>query len=131
MAYWKFLDYITEDRHNPILEWYTTLETDVRAAFDVLVQDLSGTEDWDAPKPRKRKYRLLRRRHIGLCELIFRVGNRKFRPLGVLISENREFIFLGGCEHRRFFSIPANAFDEALRLKSLFEQGRGATREHV
>ncbi len=131
MAFWKFFDYITEDNRSPILDWYGTLDMPVRATFDVLVQELTGTEDWDAAKPTKRKYRLLKRQHLGLCELIFKVDAKKFRPLGVWYREKGEFVFLGGCEHRRFFSIPANAFDDAFRFKGLLEQGRGATREHV
>jgi len=46
MAYWKFLDYITEDHRNPVNDWYVAVETNVRAAFDSLVQELSGTENW-------------------------------------------------------------------------------------
>jgi len=65
-----------------------------------------------------------------MCELIFKVGNRKFRPLGVLRRETREFIFLGGCEHQRMSSIPPDAFDDAFKLKERLEQQRGATREH-
>jgi hypothetical protein len=131
MGYWKFLDYITEGHRNPILDWYGTVDKEVQAAFDVLIQDLIGTEDWDAPKPAKRKYRLLRLRHAGMCELIFKVGARKFRPLGILDRQNRIFVFLGGCEHKRYSSIPPNAFDDALALKTQLEQGKGATREHI
>lgn len=78
MALWKFLDYITEQNRNPIQDWYGTVGADVQAAFDVLVQELAGTEDWDAAKPNKRKYRILTGKHIGMCELIFKVGKRKF-----------------------------------------------------
>ena len=131
MAYWKFLDYITEGHRNPILDWYGTVDKEVRASFDVLIQELIGTEDWDAPKPAKRKYRTLKLQHAGMCELIFKVGTRKFRPLGILDRHNKAFIFLGACEHQRMNSIPPNAFDEAFRLKVQFDQQRGATREHI
>jgi hypothetical protein len=130
MTRWTFRDYITEDHRNPIGDWYGSLDSTARAAFDFLVQDLSGTENWDAPKPSQRKYRILRWGHAGLCELIFNVGRRKFRPLGIVDPAAREFIFLGGCEHRRSGDIPANAFDGAFQLKLAWEQKKGATREH-
>jgi hypothetical protein len=127
MVYWQFFDYITEGHRNSIRDWYGTVDRDVQAAFDVLVQELAGTKVWDTPE----QYRLLTGAHIGMCELIFKVGSRKFRPLGVLYLEKREFVLLGGCEHRRWESIPPNAFDEAYRLKTQLDEGKGATCEHV
>ena len=127
MGYWKFLDYITEEHRNPIQEWYGTIDRDVQAAFDVLVQELVGTEIWNTPE----QYRLLTSAHAGMCELVFKVGTRKFRPLGILYQDKHEFVFLGGCEHTRWYSIPAGAFDDAYKLKTQLEEGRGATRDHV
>lgn len=131
MAFWKFFDYITEQNRNPIQDWYGTVGSEVQAAFDVLVQELAGTEDWDAPKPKKRKCRLLKDKHAGMYELIFKVGKQKFRPLGIMYQDRREFVLLGGCEHRRWQNIPPGAFDDAFKLKEFLEQGRGTTREHV
>ncbi len=132
MAYWRFLDYITEgdakgNRKNPIQDWYGSVDRAVQAAFDVLVQELAGTEVWDTPE----QYRLLTGVHAGMCELIFKVGSRKYRPLGVLYQEKHEFVLLGGCEHTRWYSIPPNAFDDAYKLKTQLDGGRGTTREHV
>lgn len=132
MTYWQFLDYITEadsegHRRCPIQDWYGTVGADVQANFDVLVQELTATEVWDTPE----QYRLLTGKHAGMYELIFEVGNRKFRPLGVMYEERREFVFLGGCEHRRWSSIPPGAFDAAHELKRKLDEGRGATRDHV
>ena len=115
------------NRKNPVQDWYGSVDRTVQAAFDVLVQELIGTKVWDTPE----QYRLLTGAHAGMYELIFKVGSRKFRPLGVMYQDKHEFIFLGGCEHTRWYSIPADAFDEAYKLKGLLEQGRGATREHV
>jgi hypothetical protein len=94
---------------------------------------LAETEDWDELKPSRRKYKILTRRHAGLCELKFRVDGRKFRPIGILHSEIREFVFLGGCEKKGFFgtTFPLNAFDEALRLKQAYDEGKGAIRDHT
>jgi hypothetical protein len=131
MAFWRFMDYITEDNRCPIIEWYGIQDDDVQAEFDLLVKDLSETDDWDEPKPTKRKYRVLTKRHVGLCELKFKVHGRKFRPLGILARENREFVFLGGCEKQGMNTIPPDAFDAAFRLKEPFEDGRGGIREHI
>jgi hypothetical protein len=133
MPVWQFLDYITEERTCPIVDWYGTLGAEQQAAFDVLVDTLAEKEDWDELKESKRKYKLLTRRHLGLCELKFKVGGRKFRPIGILHAEIREFIFLGGCEKKGFFGTtdPPNAFDAALRLKEAYDRERGATRAHV
>ena len=125
------MQYLTDDCRCPIVEWYGTQDPDVQAAFDVLVKELSATEDWDAPKQSKRKYRVLTRTHAGLCELIFKVDKRKFRPLGILQPELKTFILLTACEHQRGSNIPEDAFDEALKFRRLFEEGRGVTREHI
>lgn len=131
MAYWEFLDYITEDHRNPVLEWYGALAPPVRADFDLLVLTLSETEDWDEAKPKKRKYKELVRNYPGLYELIFKVGKINFRPLGIFKRSERQFIFLGGCEKHTFWTVPADAFKDAYRLKTKFDQGKGATRAHI
>lgn len=105
----------------------------MQANFDLFVKGLVETDDWDwgEPNPKKRKYEILDGQHAGLCELKFRVNGRKFRPLGILLPERREFVFLGGCEKQRMNTIPPGAFDAAFRLKGLFEERRGGIREHV
>lgn len=132
MAQWEFLDYITEGHQNPVLNWYGTLDDDVKAGFDVLVAALSETPDWDAVKKKKRKYKELFKQHAGLSQLMFKVDGKKFRPLGILRRQQRQFIFLGGCQkHTWFWTIPPKAFEEAMRLKGELEQGRGALNAHV
>jgi len=127
MRFWRFFDYITEGHSNPIQDWYGTVDHDVQAAFDVLVQELAGTEVWNTPN----QYRLLTGKHLGMCELVFKVGRRKFRALGMMEGGKREFVLLGGCEHTRWYSIPSDAFDAAYKLKTQLDEERGATREHV
>ncbi len=129
MASWEFLDYITEERENPILIWYGTLSPQEQSDFDTLVKTLSETEDWDSSK--KKKYKELERTHIGLCELIFKVDGKNLRAIGVLRRESRQFVFLGGCTKFGFWTLPIGAFDKALRLKGQLDQGRGVTREHI
>jgi len=132
MAAWQFLDYVTEDRRSLIVEWYGTLPEEVQAEFDVLLKALSETEDWDDAKSNSRKYKELRRKHEGLCELILNVGNRSFRPLGILRRATREFVLLAGAEKiGQGATDPDGAFDSALRLKRQFDEGRGVTREYL
>lgn len=131
MAYWEFLDYITEDHRNPVMDWWGGLEPQPMADFDVLVAALSETEDWDEAKKSKRKYKELTRNYPGLFELIFKADGKNFRPLGILKRIERQFIFLGGCEKHPFWTVPANAFENAYKLKTKLEKGRGATRAHI
>jgi hypothetical protein len=131
MAYWEFLDYITEDRQNPVLAWWGTLSDQAKAEFDTLVLVLSETEDWDEPKRKKRKYKELDKQHKGLSELILKVDGKNLRPIGLLRKEQRQFVFLGGCEKHTFWTVPPGAFDKALRLKEKLDQGKGATGAHV
>jgi hypothetical protein len=132
MAYWRFTEYLTEEPRCPIIEWYGLLDADVQAALDLLVKILSETEDWDEASSNRRKYKELSRHHVGLCELRFKVGRRRFRPLGIIDKENRTFMFLCGCEKfGRGATDPEGAFEIALRLKEQFEAGRGVEREYT
>jgi hypothetical protein len=131
MSYWEFFDYITEDRRNPVLEWWGTLEPEPKADFEFLVLTLSETEDWDEMKERKRKYKELARRYPGMYELKYKVAGTNFRPLGILKRVERQFIFLGGCEKHGLWTAPPGAFDEAYKLKKQYEQGRGTIRAHI
>jgi hypothetical protein len=131
MAHWEFLDYITEGppKKNPVMDWWGTLTPQGKADFDALVVVLSETEDWDEPK--RKKYKELKGRHKGLCELILKVEGENLRPLGVLRRQQRQFVFLGGCEKHGLWTVPPEAFDNALKLKEQLDQGKGATRAHV
>jgi hypothetical protein len=131
MAFWEFMDYITETHRNPIQDWYGTLTPEEKADFDMLVLTLSETEDWDEPKKKKRKYKELERKHKGLSELILKVKGKNLRPIGVLRREQHQFVLLGGCEKHTFWTVPPGAFDDALKLKEQFSQGKGATRAHI
>jgi hypothetical protein len=131
MSYWEFLDYITENHHNPVSQWWGTLSPQAKSDFDALVTVMSETEDWDDVKKKKRKYKELERAHVGLCELIYKSDGKNMRPLGILKREARQFIFLGGCEKHPFWTVPANAREDALKYKMQFENGRGTTRAHI
>lgn len=131
MAFWKFKDYVTEDHRSPFLEWFGILDEDVQAALDLLLKNMAETENWDEVKPKRRKYKKLNRQHKGLYELLLKVGKRKFRPLGILCLETKEFIFFGGAEKvGRGTTDLKGGFNEALRLKEKFDEGRGETRDY-
>lgn len=137
MAFWRFMDYITEEHANPIGDWYAAQKPEVQVAFDILLTTLAGTESWDDAKPKRRKYKLLTGKHLGLCELKFIADHRRFgvthkyRAIGIWNQEAQEFILLGARQKWRLFTIPLDAFDTALRLKEYLDQRRGGLREHI
>lgn len=131
---WRFFDYITEDQENPFDIWYGQQVVDVKVECDLLIKALAETDDWDEARKRRRKYRELTRKHIGLCELVFNVPNpnRKFRLIGIRHLPIREFVLLGGCvRESRYSVIPATAFDDALKLKEHYDRRSGVLREHI
>ena len=139
MIPWSFKDYWTEDGHNLIQQWYEDQDDEVQAAFDGTLLRLRAVDDWLDRKVKE--FDLLSRQHEGLGELRFYVWEdhpdtgkqfiRRFRPAGIWRPEKREFILLLGCEKAHGSYIPHDAFDLALRHKTLLEQGRGTIREHV
>jgi hypothetical protein len=139
MPAWQFLDYITEKNERPIITWYGTLEPNAKVEFDLLVKVLSETEDWESVKKKRQKFRDLERQHLGLTELVFEVEGKymgsfkkkQFRPLGIRRKLERVFILLNGCEKHGFMgTVPPGAFEDAMRLKSDLEQGKGTTDAH-
>ncbi len=136
MALWKFLDYRTDDwpARNLIQIWYGDQDSDVQAEFDATVAILAVTEDWRKAK----EFKELAREHLGLAELRFSITSqrhgkkivRRFRPVGIWREEEREFVFLVGCEKSGAVYTPRNAFDLALDYKAKLERGKGRTSEH-
>lgn len=138
---WEFLDYVTDSKKVPIEIWATNhLSKAERAEFDLAVDYMQRIDDWDTVKKAKKKYEELQRDLAGLTELKFstttRSGGRnhrkQFRPLGILIRQEKRFIFLGGFQKGRPGSppIPSQAFTLALRYKREYEDRRGNTRVH-
>ena len=62
--------------------------------------------------------------------LIFDLLVRRFRPVGIWREQEREFVFLIGCEKSGALYTPQNAFGLALGYKAKFERGEGGTSEH-
>ena len=138
MATWRLLDYVTEENRNLTQEWYATQATEIRAEFDVTVAILEQTDDWTDPLIDQSK--VLTGRHVGLSEVKFYIDEprprahpmrRRFRTPGLYRPVEREFIFILGCEKRGLNTLPAGAFDDALRYKAEFEQGRGRLNDHI
>ncbi|MGH7829461.1 MAG: hypothetical protein ACREP8_04730 [Candidatus Binatia bacterium] len=133
MPPWTFLDYWPEPGVNPIRAWYGEQDEEVQAAFDVTVNQLNGTEDWEADDVEE--FKELTEEHAGLSEIRFEITQnrrkRKFRPLGIYLREQRQFIFLVGLEKSGRILTPPRAFELALDYKRRLDEGRGFTDEHV
>jgi hypothetical protein len=136
---WTFWDYVTEDNHNLIAEWYLQQDPGVQAEFDVTIGILRATDEWD--RPDVREFKVLTGRNVGLGEIRFHVlatapgsknpFRRRFRPVGIWpVTTPYEFTLILGCEKRRATYTPHAAFDLALKHKANLEQGRGTTIEH-
>jgi hypothetical protein len=138
MIPWRFQDYVTEDGHNLIQEWYEVQDVSVQVAFDTTLLLLRSVDDWLDPKVKE--FKELDKQHLGLGELRFHISvlnqtnkrtyRRRFRPPGIWRPKNRDFIILLGCEKQGMTYTPHGAFDLALNYKAAFEQGRGTIREH-
>jgi len=139
MRPWTLRDYFPETGGCPIREWYARQDAAVQANFDATVNILRATDDWTASEVKE--FKLLSAAHAGLAEIVFdvevrkagarKVSKRKFRPVGVFRPEEREFIFLLGCEKSGRIYIPSDAFEKALKLKAAFEKGLGAIDDHI
>jgi hypothetical protein len=140
MAWWRFFDYITEEDHNLVVEWYDSQDPEVQAQFDVTLNLLGGIADWEAEDVEW--FKKLTKQHVGLGEVIFHIEEkqpgarkarrRRFRPVGIWPSASEhEFVMILGCEKTRVAYIPEKAFDIALIHKANLEAGKGHTCEHV
>ncbi len=126
MKYWRFMDYYTEKGDNLIRDWYESQDEEVRAEFDIVLSRLAGFKDWSDLK----EFKILTRKHAGLCQIMFKTRNRNFRPVGFFSpNSNDEFVIVLGCEKSGRVSIPPRAFDNALKFKKKFEKGKGSIHE--
>lgn len=134
MEPWRIWDYVTEDGHNMLVEWYDEHDETVQATFDNVVLLARGTDNWT--EPQKWWFKELAKKHAGLSEFRFTVKGkllkRKFRPVGVFRRTGREFIFILGCEKTMsgLIYIPHHAFDTALARKADLDAGKGTLHEH-
>src|SRR4051794_36491504 len=123
MAIWKMKVYQLPSGICPFRNWYAQQDSEVQAEFDATVLVLAARLDWSKSK----KFKELKRRHIGLGEIRFRLDRplRRFRPVGIWppVKEN-EFILLNACEKDGPLYIPEDAFTQALVYKQEFQDGR-------
>jgi hypothetical protein len=135
MAGWRIWDYVTDENHNLIQEWYAAQAVEVQAQFDHVVLLALAEDDW--VEPEKWWFKQLDRAHLGLSEFRFSVRGklfiRRFRPAGCYRPDVREFVFLVGCEKKLggLKYVPDKAFDAALKHKADLELGKGRLDEHV
>ena len=134
---WSFKDYETVDGKIPIRHWIKTLPGPALAEFETRVNHLTVTAVWtidDGAKP-------LDREGVGLTELQIdfsewaphgRKGKkRRFRPVGLQIPEQRQFLFLAGCEKAGGVYAPADAFVDAVDYWTKWKNGLGKAHDHI
>jgi hypothetical protein len=126
MKQWQIMDYCSEADNNLIEEWYHDLSMDAQAAFDWVTQELSGTADWRG----RSDFKALRGKHSGFAEIIFRVENVQYRPVGCFGPSRRQFTLLVGCYKKQKVYNPPDAFDRAIKRWSLYKQGKATICEH-
>jgi hypothetical protein len=134
---WRFWEYVTEGGRNLTREWYGQQDASVQAALDNAVLLLQGTDNWTEPEIST--FKELTEKHVGLSEIRFSIKagrwspQRRFRPVGLYRPQQRDFIFILGCEKKMggLIYIPLNAFDSALKYKADFENGKGELCEHL
>ena len=135
MDTWHIRDYVTEDGHNLLMEWYEQQDESVQAGLDHAVLLARATDNWTNPE--KGWFKELTEKHAGLSEFRLKVKSRlferKFRPVGVFQPTSREFTFILGCEKKMggLIYVPAKAFDLALAHKADMEAGKGTLHEHA
>ena len=74
MALWRFMDYVTDGDVNLIQQWYEVQDDAVKAVFDFTLRLLAVTRDWDDPD--LDEFKVLTRKHAGLCEIRFTTDAR-------------------------------------------------------
>jgi hypothetical protein len=106
--------------------WYSGQCADVQAVFDITLNNLAGIDDWRDTH----EFKLLKGPYAGLGEIRFKVKNVQYRPTGMFGPGTRVFTILIGCHKKMGVYSPPNAFDLALKNRSLLKQKRGSTIEH-
>lgn len=107
----------------------------VQATLAATMSTLAATEDWSDPELKSFKVFTRKPEHLGLAEVRFKVieksKKRQFRVIGLWRQEEREFICLMGFEKKGRSPYPTDAFEIAMRLRILLEEGKGFIYEHI
>src|SRR5437762_2423997 len=110
---WRFFDYCSEAGNNLIEEWYQNQAEEAQADFDTTLKYLSITEDWRGLK----EFKMLGR--DGLGEIRFRTNNVQYRPAGSFGPGDRMFTIWVGCKKKQNVFDPPDAFEIAIKRRSL------------
>ncbi len=143
MTPWRILEFVTGgDAGIPFQKWYDSLDIEAQAALDDTILSLTTTDDWT--ERGGREFRQFTEEEVGLSEIRFwvfgefkptkfRRSRRRLRAFGIYLPGQRQFVLLGGCEKKLggYVYIPSNALSRAMEYKRNFEEGRGATRDHI
>lgn len=139
MPGWRLLEYEDERGRRLFTDWYENQPADARAVFEPAWSFLSAKldpADWLAFGDR---FLECKKQHLGLHEIKFkcpknlrigRLADCQYRIAGHWRPHEREFVALRGCfKAGRQDYEPANAFDDALKLRRRLLAGKGATHE--
>jgi len=126
MKTWRFWNYCSEAGNNLIERWYQDQNASVQADFDVTLNNLAGMQDWRDTH----EFKMLKGKFSGLGEIRFKTGNVQYRPVGMFGPGEKTFTILVVSYKKGSVYHPPDAFDLALRNKSLIAQGRGRIVEH-
>ena len=127
---WRFFDFLNQGGNNEIRKWLHEQGPTVRARVNALIQNL---EKLDRVFVRPDKVGLLRKPPCGgeqLIELILKVDNVQYRPIGWYGPERRNVTLLLGATESGGELVPKNACSTAIARKQLVIQDRGRFCEH-
>lgn len=125
-AGWTFRSFVSDDGGSIVDEWYAKQVPDVQAEFDTALEYLRAQPPGRWVRPYTGK---LTGECSGLVEIIFKVMNVQYRPLGFYGPLRFEFtILLFAIERGRRFD-PPNACATSLGRKTLVLENRERSRE--
>lgn len=136
MPGWTFLAYIPDgETVAPIRSWYISQDIKIRSAFDAVLIDLAGVDDWEKAD----EFKALERTELGLGQISFEIEiqegkqrkKRQIRVVGVWPPDDpKKFLMIFGFEKAgRGAQVPPNALATAMKYLRQCKQKRGKS-EH-
>ena len=128
MMIWTFFDYVSDQGKNYIEVWVAKdLSVSEQEKFSDLLAMLRKMAQWKK-EPFYKALNVGKTR--GLGELRFDGDRRKLRVLGTdKASGINQYVLLVGCSHKQKIYDPPNAFETAIKRKTMLETGTGAIYE--
>ena len=127
---WRFFDFLNKSGRNVFHEWLEAQNPDVKQRVNALIRNL---EKLDRAFERADKVGFLRKppcKGEKLIELIIKVKNVQYRPIGWYGPEDREITLLLGATEKDDELIPHGACNTAIARKKEVINNRGRICEH-